>query len=117
MWEPLTELLHHFEKSQSIAHGEQRTAKTVSKIPHTFIWMLLRQILQFVERYCSRSTRARLIFEFLVSGFEAMDAQTAQKGLQCRILDYSFDGLQQRGGQIRTRKYVRVEYEWNVRPL
>ncbi|KAK6755308.1 hypothetical protein RB195_013965 [Necator americanus] len=73
MWEPLAELFHHSERSHSIAHGGQRTANTGSKIPHTFIWMLLRQILQFVERYCSRSTRARLIFEFLVSSFEALE--------------------------------------------
>ncbi|KAK6743312.1 hypothetical protein RB195_010522 [Necator americanus] len=73
MWEPLTEVFQHSERSQSIAHGGQRTVQTGSKIPHTFIWMLLRQILQFVERYCSRSTRARLIFEFLVSGFEALE--------------------------------------------
>ncbi|KAK6754675.1 hypothetical protein RB195_013578 [Necator americanus] len=73
MWEPLTELFHHSERSQSIAHGGQRTAKTGSKIPHTFIWMLLRQILQSVELYCSWSTRARLTFEFLVSGFEALE--------------------------------------------
>ncbi|KAK6726131.1 hypothetical protein RB195_004444 [Necator americanus] len=73
MWEPLTELFHHSERSQSIAHGGQRTAKTGSKIHHTFIWMLLRQILQFVERYCSRSTTARLIFEFLVSDFETLE--------------------------------------------
>ncbi|KAK6763804.1 hypothetical protein RB195_024218 [Necator americanus] len=73
MWEPLTELFHHSERSQSIAHGGQRTAKAGSKIPHAFMWMLLRQILQFVGRYCSRSTRAKLIFEFLVSGFEALE--------------------------------------------
>ena len=73
VWEAVTEISHHSKRSQSIAHVGQRTAKTGSKIPHTFIWMLLRQILQFVERYCSRSTRARLVFEFLVSGFEALE--------------------------------------------
>ncbi|ETN71396.1 hypothetical protein NECAME_14235 [Necator americanus] len=44
-------------------------------------------------------------------------ARTAQKGLQCRILDLRFDGLQQRCGQTRTRKGVHVEYAWNLRPL
>ncbi|KAK6750073.1 hypothetical protein RB195_002206 [Necator americanus] len=73
MGEPQSEFLHHSERSQSIAHGGQRTAKTGSKVLHIFIWMLLRQILQFAERYCSRSTRARIIFEFLVSGFEALE--------------------------------------------
>ncbi|KAK6735348.1 hypothetical protein RB195_018511 [Necator americanus] len=37
MWEPLTELFHLSERSQSIAHGGQPTAKTGSKIPHTFM--------------------------------------------------------------------------------
>ncbi|KAK6760418.1 hypothetical protein RB195_021764 [Necator americanus] len=37
IWEPLTEHFHHSERSQSIAHGGQRTAKTGTKIPHTFI--------------------------------------------------------------------------------
>ncbi|ETN83007.1 hypothetical protein NECAME_07599 [Necator americanus] len=73
MWEPLTELFHYCKRSQPLAHGGQRTAKTGSKIPHTFIWMLLRQILQFVERYCSRSTRARPVFEILVSELEALE--------------------------------------------
>ena len=50
MWEPLTELFHHSERSQSIAHGGHRTAKTDSKTPRTFTWMLLHQTLRFVER-------------------------------------------------------------------
>ncbi|VDO87744.1 unnamed protein product [Heligmosomoides polygyrus] len=71
VWEPLTELFNHSKRSQSIVHGGSGTAK--SKITRTFIWMLLRQFPQFIQRYRCRSTTARLIFEAPVPASEAFE--------------------------------------------
>ncbi|KAK6758181.1 hypothetical protein RB195_015788 [Necator americanus] len=68
MWEPLTELFHHSERSQSIAHGGQRTAKTGSKMEKSYGCYHTRF---FSSSNDIAETRERLIFESLWS-FEVL---------------------------------------------
>ncbi|KAK6728846.1 hypothetical protein RB195_006111 [Necator americanus] len=71
-------------------HCSRRTADSQDWQQNTaHLHMDAPPVLQFVERYCNRATKARLIFELFVSGFEATREQGAHRPLRrCFSAEY-----------------------------